>query len=64
VAKSPDLYAEAVYEAQQRINAAKKALDDLERAAKHSGMESAKRNAIKAASEAIATASKAVEVLL
>ena len=64
VAKSPDLYAEAVYEAQQRINAANKALDDLKRAAKHSGMESAKMNAIKAASEAIATASKAVEVLL
>jgi hypothetical protein len=63
VAKSPDLYAEAVYEAQQRIKAAKKSLDDLQRAAEHSGMESAQREAIKAASEAIATASNAVEVL-
>jgi len=63
VAKSPDLYAEAVYDAQQRIKAAKKSLDDLQRAAEHSGMESAQREAIKAASEAIATASNAVEVL-
>jgi hypothetical protein len=63
VAKSPDLYAEAVYEAQQRIKAAKKALDDLERAAEHSGMKGAQRNAIKAASEAIENASKAVEDL-
>lgn len=63
VAKSPDLYAEAVYEAQQRIKAAKKSLDDLERAAENTGMQSVHRQAIKTASEAIATASNAVEVL-
>lgn len=63
VVKTPNLYAEAVFEAQQRINAAKKALEDLERAASSNNIESREIAAIRIAMQALATASGAVQAL-
>lgn len=63
VVNRPDLYGMAVYEAQQRINAARKALDDLVSAAGASDIESKKLAAIHIAMQALATASGAVEAL-
>ena len=63
VVNKPDLYGMAIHEAQQRINAAKKALHELEAAASDSEVEQRHLAAIQIAMQALATASGAVEAL-
>lgn len=63
VVNRPDLYGMAIYEAQQRINLAVKALEQLERAAGDSDVDHKHIAAIQIAMQALATASGAVEAL-
>jgi hypothetical protein len=63
VVNSPDLYAMAVYQFQQRINAAKESLAELENAANKSDADQMQLAAIKIAMQALATASDAVQSL-
>lgn len=63
IVNKPDLYGMAIHEAQQRINAAKKALHELETAAGESEVDQRHLAAIQIAMQALATASGAVEAL-
>lgn len=63
VVQKVDLYAAAIYEAQCRINAAKKSLDDLENAAVQTNTDDVRIAAIRIAMQALSTASDAVNKL-
>jgi hypothetical protein len=59
----PDLYGMAIHEAQQRINSAQKALEQLQNCAQESDADPTKIAAIAIAMKALATASSAVQNL-
>lgn len=63
VVQQVDLYASAVYEAQCRLNAAHKALDDLKTAAEREHKDDVRIAAINIAMKALSTASDAVQKL-
>jgi hypothetical protein len=63
VVNKPDMYAVAIYEAQQRINAAKKSLEQLQNAASGSEIDTNQMATIQIAMQALATASNAVQKL-
>ena len=61
VVNKPDLYAMAIYEAQQRINAAQKSLENLQDAAQNSDIDTTQLAAIQIAMKALSTASEAIQ---
>lgn len=63
IVQSPNLYAMAIYEAQQRINSAKKSLEDLQRAADGADVDQKQLAAIRIAMQALSTASGAIQAL-